>query len=62
MVQEPQRKIHDIWRECEKILEKINQEMKSIDLLEFGPLEDFTDFHDIVKRYIKQDSTWEVEI
>jgi hypothetical protein len=49
MVQEPQWKIQEIWGECEKSWEKINREMKNIDLPEFGPPEDFTDLHDIVK-------------
>jgi hypothetical protein len=44
MVQEPQQKMQEIWGECEKSWEKINSEMKDIDLPEFGPLEDFSDF------------------
>jgi hypothetical protein len=62
MVQEPQRKIQEIWRECKKIWEKINREMKIIDLPEFGPPEDFVDLHDIVKRHTEKDSAWEAEI
>jgi hypothetical protein len=49
MVQETQWKIQERWGECEKIWEKINREMKNIDLLKFGPPEDFFDLHDIVK-------------
>jgi hypothetical protein len=62
MVQEPQRKIQERWGECEKSWEKINREMENIDLPEFGPPENFTDLHDIVKRHAEQDSTWEAEI
>jgi hypothetical protein len=62
MVQEPQRKMQEIWGECEKRWEKINWEMRNIDLLEFGPLEDFVDLHDIVKKHEEQDLAWEVEI
>jgi hypothetical protein len=62
MVQESQRKIQEIWGECEKSWEKINQEMRSIDLPEFGPLEDFVDLHDIVKQHEEQDLSWEAKI
>jgi hypothetical protein len=41
MVQEPQQKMQKRWEECEKSWEKINQEMRNIDLPEFGPPEDF---------------------
>jgi hypothetical protein len=51
MVQEPQRKMKERWGECEKSWEKINLEMKNIDLPEFGPPEDFLDLHDIVKQH-----------
>jgi hypothetical protein len=46
----------------EKSWEKINQEMKGIDLLEFGSPKDFVDLHDIVKKHAEQDSTWTTEI
>jgi hypothetical protein len=36
--------------------------MKSIDLPEFGPPEDFVDLHDIVKQHQEQDLAWEAEI
>jgi len=49
MVQEPQRKIHERWIECEKIWENINREMENINLPEFIPLENFVDLHDMVK-------------
>jgi hypothetical protein len=49
MTQEAQKKIQERWVECEKSLEKINQEMKDIGLPEFNSLEDFVDLHDIVK-------------
>jgi hypothetical protein len=50
MVQEPQWKMQERWGECEKKWDKVNQEMKRIYLLEFGPLEYFVDLHDIVKQ------------
>jgi hypothetical protein len=62
MVQEPQRKIQDIWKESEKIWEKINREMKRIELPEFGPPEYFIDFHDIVKRHTEKNSAWEAKV
>jgi hypothetical protein len=62
MVQEPQQNIQESWGECEKIWEKINREMENTDLREFGPLGNFYDFHDIVKRHAEQDSAWEAEI
>jgi hypothetical protein len=62
MVQEPQQKMQERWEECEKSWEKINQEMRNIDLPEFGPPEDFTDLHDIVKQHAEQDQVWETEI
>jgi hypothetical protein len=62
MAQEPQREIQKKWAECEKGWEKINREMKGIDLPEFGSPEDFVDLHDIVKRHAEQDSTWTTEI
>jgi hypothetical protein len=49
MLQDPEWKMQEIWGECEKSWEKINQEMRNIDFLEFGPPEDFTDLFDIVK-------------
>jgi hypothetical protein len=55
MVQEPQQKMQERWEECEKSLEKINQEMRDGDLPEFGPLEDFIDLRDIVKQHAKKD-------
>jgi hypothetical protein len=62
MVQEPQWKMQERWGECEKSWEKINREMRNIDLPEFGPLEDFTDLHDIVKQHEEKDLAWEAEI
>jgi hypothetical protein len=62
MVQEPRRKMQERWEECEKSWEKINQEMRDIDLPEFGPPEDFTDLHDIVKRHAEQDRVCETKI
>jgi len=62
MVQKPQWKIQERWRECEKIWEKINQEMENTDLPESDPLENFVNFHDIVKRHVEKDSAREVEI
>ena len=59
MVQEPQQKMQEIWGECEKSWDKINQEMKKIDLPEFGTLEDFFDLHDIVKQHEEKDLAWE---
>jgi hypothetical protein len=50
------------WEEWEKIWEKINQEMRNIKLLEFGPLEDFTYLHDIVKRHIEKDQVYKMKI
>jgi hypothetical protein len=50
MVHEPWWKMQERCEECEKSLEKLNQEMRGIDLLE-----DFTDLHDIVKRHAEQD-------
>jgi hypothetical protein len=61
MVQEPQRKMQERWGECEKSWEKINREMRNIDLPEFGPPEDFSDLHDIVKQHEEKDLAWEVE-
>jgi hypothetical protein len=43
-------------------LEKINQEMRNIDLPKFCQSEDFTDLHDIVKRHAEQDQVYEMEI
>jgi hypothetical protein len=48
MVQEPEQKIQESWRECDKTWEKINREMENNGLLEFGPPENFTDLHNIV--------------
>ena len=62
MVQEPHREMQEIWGECEKSWEKINQEMKNIDLLEFGPQEDFSNLHDIVKQHEEKDLAWEAKI
>jgi hypothetical protein len=62
MVQDPQYKIQERWRKCEKIWEKINREMENIGLPKFGTPENFTDLHDIVKRHAEQDSTWEPNI
>jgi hypothetical protein len=56
MVQEPQRKIHERWGECEKIWENINWEMENIDLPEFDSPKYFSDLHDILKRHAEQDS------
>jgi hypothetical protein len=50
------------WEECVKSWENIIQEMRSIEFPEFGPLEDFTDLHDIVKKYVEQDRVCEIEI
>jgi hypothetical protein len=50
------------WGECEKIWEKINQEMLNIDLPEFGLPEDFFDLHDIVKQHEEQGLAWEAKI
>jgi hypothetical protein len=36
MAQETQQEIQEKWVDCEKSWEKINQEMKGTDLLEFG--------------------------
>jgi hypothetical protein len=36
--------------------------MKNIDLPEFGPPEDFSDFHDIVKQHEEKDLAWEAKI
>jgi hypothetical protein len=36
--------------------------MKDIGLPEFDSPEEFVELHDIVKRHVKHDSTWEVEI
>jgi hypothetical protein len=60
--QEPQREIQEKWANCEKSWEKINQEMKDIDLPKFGSPEDFVDLHDIVKKHAKKESTWTREI
>jgi hypothetical protein len=49
MVQKPKQKIHERWGECEKIWEKINQDMENIDFPEFEPQKNFADLHDIVK-------------
>ena len=54
MVQEPRKKMQEIWEECEKSWEKINQEMRDINLPEFDPPKDFTDLRDIVKRHVEQ--------
>jgi hypothetical protein len=62
MVQEPRRKMKERWEECEKSWENINQEMRGIDLPEFGLPEDFTDLHDIVKRHEDQDWVCETKI
>jgi hypothetical protein len=62
MVQEPQRKMKEIWVECEKIWEKINLEMKGINFPDFGPPEDFADLQDIVKQHAEQDMAWEIDI
>jgi hypothetical protein len=62
MAQKPQQEIQEKWFECEKSWEKINREMKGIDLPKFGSLEDFVDLHDIVKKHAEQDSTSTTEI
>jgi hypothetical protein len=62
MAQEPQQEIQEKWVDCEKRWEKVNREMKDIDLLKFGSPKDFVDLHDIIKQHAKQDSTWKVEI
>ena len=36
--------------------------MRNIDLPEFGPPEDFSDLHDIVKQHEEKDFAWEAEI
>jgi hypothetical protein len=36
--------------------------MRNIDLLEFGPPEDFSDLRDIVKRHAEQDQVYETNI
>jgi hypothetical protein len=36
--------------------------MRSIDLLEFVPSEDFADLHDIVKKHEEKDLEWKAEI
>jgi len=62
MVQEPQQKMQERWAECEKRWDKINLEMKGINLPEFGPPEDFVDLQDIVKQHEEQDLAWETNI
>jgi hypothetical protein len=62
MAQEPHHEIQKKWAECEKGWEKINLEMKGINLPEFVSPEDFVDLHNIVKRHEEQDSTWIMEI
>jgi hypothetical protein len=62
MAQEPQWEIHKKWAKCKKGWEKINREMKGIELPEFGSPEDFVNLHDIVKRHAKQDSAWTADI
>jgi hypothetical protein len=62
MAQEPHREIQEKWVECEKSWTKINRAMRDIDLLEFVTPDDFVDLRDIVKLYVKQDSSWAVEI
>jgi hypothetical protein len=49
MLHDPEWKMQEIWGECEKSWEKINQEMRNIEFPEFVPPEDFTDLFDIVK-------------
>jgi hypothetical protein len=46
--------MQEIWEECEKSWENINQEMRDINLPEFDPPKDFTDLRDIVKRHVEQ--------
>ena len=36
--------------------------MRGIDLPEFGPLEDFTDLHNIVKQHVEKNWVWEIDI
>jgi hypothetical protein len=62
MVQEPWWKIQERWGECNKSWENINREMEKIELPKFSPPENFTDLHDIVKRHVGKDSTWEANI
>jgi hypothetical protein len=62
MSQEPHQEIQEKWAKCEKTWIKINQVMKDIELPDFGTPNDFVDLHDIVKSYVKQDSSWVEEI
>jgi hypothetical protein len=62
MVQEPQRKMQERWAECEKSWEKINLEIRGINLPEFGPPENFTNLQDIVKQHEDQELAWKTDI
>jgi len=62
MAEEAQQNISERWTECKKSWIKINWEMNDINLQNFGSPEDFSNLHDIVKRHVEHESTWEVEI
>jgi hypothetical protein len=60
--QEPQLEIQEKWFDCVRNWQNINRDMKDIGLPEFGSLEEFVDFHDIVKQHVEQDLAWIAKI
>jgi hypothetical protein len=54
--------MQDMWEECLKKWDKINQKMRNIQFPGFGTPEDFTNLSDIVKQIEEHDRKFEYEL